>query len=670
MNNIWRISIILLLLTIGGMTNTWAQGWSQIGQDIFSQNSGDMAGTSVAMNGDGTIIAFGEPMNSDAGTSSGQVRVYQFSGGMWSQMGSDLNGIAPGDEFGCATALSADGTTLAIGARYAAGATSSSGEAYVYQWNGSAWMQQGSALLGDAFGDQFGASIDLSADGSIVAVGAPFNTGAASSYGGHAKVYENLSGTWVQVGSDIDGVVDNSHFGFSIALNHDGHTVAIGSPRADSPSITDHGEVYVYSFGGSAWAQQGGVIQGGSGESCGWSISLDSTGNRLAIGYVKLVPNQFVPSAFARVFDYSTGNWNMVGNTISATVYYDRTGHDVSLSNDGTVVNVSSPYLNAGLVRSFRDISGSWTQIGGQVDGLASGDKWGWSIAASEDGQTFVAGAPENDSTGLIGGHMSVYTCRSKSILFIQACDSYTSPSGKYFFGSPGTYNFIDTIPNHVGCDSIMDIDVVVNASSGMAMMDTACMSYTSPSGNHMWTSSGVYFDTLINTVGCDSILQISLTVDTVDTQVSLSGITLSVVAFADSYQWIDCSTNQPIPGATDQFYQATSNGNYAVIITNNGCSDTSDCLPVTEVGVPGIAISSFNIYPNPSSGQFTLMWSDDLIVAKTIEVLDAAGKRVHTTGSGNLTSPVALDVQLPPGYYLIRLNHANGVITHRMVIR
>ena len=89
-------------------------------------------------------------------------------------------------------------------------------------------------------------------------------------------------------------------------------------------------------------------------------------------------------------------------------------------------------------------------------------------------------------------------------------CDSYTSPSGKIWTTS-GTY--MDTIPNAAGCDSVITVELTVNNSTSATLTETACDRYTSPSGK-VWTTSGTYMDTIPNAAGCDSVLTINLTVN------------------------------------------------------------------------------------------------------------------------------------------------------------
>ncbi|MFM7694383.1 MAG: hypothetical protein ACKO7U_08820, partial [Actinomycetota bacterium] len=103
-----------------------------------------------------------------------------------SQRGTDIDGEAAGDFSGRAVSMSGDGSIVAIGAPYNNG--SDSGHVRVYAWNGSAWAQRGADIDGEAAGDESGSSVSVSSDGSIVAIGALFNDGNGSD-SGSVRVY-------------------------------------------------------------------------------------------------------------------------------------------------------------------------------------------------------------------------------------------------------------------------------------------------------------------------------------------------------------------------------------------------------------------------------------------------------------------------------------------------
>jgi hypothetical protein len=107
--------------------------------------------------------------------------------------------------------------------------------------------------------------------------------------------------------------------------------------------------------------------------------------------------------------------------------------------------------------------------------------------------------------------NLTIYTSNIAKISET-ACDSFISVSKRVYKQSG---NYFDTIQTTHGCDSIVDLTLTINKSSLIQRSPTVCkVSYTSPSGKHVWGMSGTYYDTFTSSKGCDSILQINLTID------------------------------------------------------------------------------------------------------------------------------------------------------------
>ena len=154
------------------------------------------------MSSDGTRVAIGAYGNDDIGNYAGHVRVYEESGGTWTQVGQDIDGEAANDEFGRSVSISSDGTRVAIGAHDNDGNGSDAGHVRVYDWNSgtSLWTQVGQDIDGEAAGDESGYSVSISSDGTRVAIGAPFNDGTGSN-AGHVRVYSLSTPTIPKVSS-------------------------------------------------------------------------------------------------------------------------------------------------------------------------------------------------------------------------------------------------------------------------------------------------------------------------------------------------------------------------------------------------------------------------------------------------------------------------------------
>jgi len=298
----------------------------------------------------------------------------------------------------------------------------------------------------------------------------------------------------------------------------------------------------------------------------------------------------------------------------------------------------------------------------------------------------------------------------TSSTLTDTGCDSYTLNGSTYT--ASGVYTQV--IENAAGCDSTITLNLTINNSSTSTLAQTACESYTL--NGQTYTASGVYTQTLTNVAGCDSILTLALTINSADADTTIAtacdsytwngqtfttsgfytlsftnangcdsienldltilpspvaGVTsLSVISLQASgtgtYQWINCSNGQPIAGATSATFTATSNGSYAVIVTNGSCSDTSGCVVISQVGLDENS-SSFGVTltPNPTQNdvKITFTGTNDA----SIVIYDAQGKAVMTADhvqSGEMLSTQAFE----RGVYMVHILTTSGNHTERLV--
>ena len=256
---------------------------TQLGSILGGNN--DCFGSAVGLSSDGSIVAVGAPRNDGNGYDAGHVRVYEFNSGSWTQLGNDIDGEATYDQFGKAVSLSANGSLVAVGAPRNDGNGSDAGHVRVYEFNSGSWTQLGNDIDGEATYDQFGKAVSLSANGSLVAVGAPRNDGNGSD-AGHVSVYEFNSGSWTQLGNDIDGEATNDWFGKAVSLSANGSILAAGASGNDGNG-TEAGHVRVYEYNSGSWTQLGrddnGVDQYNR---YGISLNISSDGTKLVIGAV------------------------------------------------------------------------------------------------------------------------------------------------------------------------------------------------------------------------------------------------------------------------------------------------------------------------------------------------------------------------------------------------
>ncbi|MCR9170898.1 MAG: T9SS type A sorting domain-containing protein [bacterium] len=238
------------------------------------------------------------------------------------------------------------------------------------------------------------------------------------------------------------------------------------------------------------------------------------------------------------------------------------------------------------------------------------------------------------------------------------ACDSLVWIDGNTYTTSNNTATFVLT--NAAGCDSTVTLDLTITNSNTGTDVQTACGPFTWIDGNTYTSDNNSATFTLQNAAGCDSIVTLDLTINSVNAATTTTDFTISADAAGATYQWIDCDNNNaPISGETGQSYTATANGNYAVIVTENGCTDTSACVAITTIGMPEFGMTHFALYPNPTSGNFSIDFSD-VQEAVSIRVTTLSGQVVATSSASN-TDHVDMTIDAATGVYLVELTDQNN---------
>jgi len=309
--------------------------WVQMGESITDSSSDILT---VALNDDGTILAIG-----DVGRYSWDpeaVRTYVFTGIRWAKTGTIGPPEGVGDNWGgyylalsrdgnvfatrgrsgpvavydydatifgwkrreddslvgngpnSGIALSRSGQTVAVGFR---DANVDTGEAKVFRWQTPGfWQQVGETLTGKERYNGFGASVSLSGNGDIVAIGAPQSNTST----GFVEVYELQGGVWSKLGGTLEGNHTSEQFGVALKLSEDGQTLAIGAPG--TPEVTEEGIVRVYRFDGTSWSRLGGDLVGTvSREEFGLSVGMSNNGRTVVGGSF----GGGISNAIARAYD-------------------------------------------------------------------------------------------------------------------------------------------------------------------------------------------------------------------------------------------------------------------------------------------------------------------------------------------------------------------------------
>ncbi len=382
--------------------------WNQMGSDILGESAGDDFGRSTSINAAGNIVVSGSYRNTENGDFSGQARVFEWDGTNWNQLGEDINGDAPDIWSGWEVAMDASGHTIAVTTLIDYNKQGyRSGLVKVYDWDGSTWNQRGNDIEGEGIPggwlEWFGNSLSFGADGNMIAIGGPLNKEFAHN-AGFARVYNWNGNDWVQMGEDIDAEGSHDEFGFSVDLNEAGNILAVGGPGNFGYGNNQAGYVKTYSWDGTNWNQHGSKLPGEvDGDEFGRSVSLNASGDVLAIGaYGFEYPDNIDRTAY--VFEWDGNDWAQRGDTFTPDATNGGSfGEDVCLNAAGDIFAVGSPALLWGIsyVQFFQWTGNSWIE----GDNINDDDYFGSSISLNSDGNIIAIGARFAEENG----HVSIF---------------------------------------------------------------------------------------------------------------------------------------------------------------------------------------------------------------------------------------------------------------------
>ncbi|MCI5058641.1 MAG: LamG domain-containing protein [Flavobacteriales bacterium] len=220
----------------------------------------------------------------------------------------------------------------------------------------------------------------------------------------------------------------------------------------------------------------------------------------------------------------------------------------------------------------------------------------------------------------------------------VVACDDYTWQQNGNTYASSGVY--YDSLLSVNGCDSVIALSLTINKYLDVDTIE-ACRNFTWQQNNSAYNASGIYYDSLSTINGCDSVFKLVLNIDTIDTILNVSGLTLSTNQ-TGSYQWLDCNGFTVINGETSSSFAVPANGSYALEIMNGACVDTTTCVNVISVGAVDInSNSGLQVYPNPTSGKINIAFQK----GRQLTLLDQMGREV-------------MRVQMTSDYMTIDLEH------------
>ncbi|WP_343633648.1 T9SS type A sorting domain-containing protein [Fluviicola sp.] len=369
-----------------------------------------------------------------------------------------------------------------------------------------------------------------------------------------------------------------------------------------------------------------------------------------------------------------TGTWSPAINNTATTTYTFTPNAGQCATTTTMTVTVNTPSITPAFNQIPAICSGeSFTLPATSTNGISGT----WSPAINNTATTTYTFTPNTGQCGVTTTMTVTVNGTLTAPAFNQVAaicqgDSFTLPAtstnGISGTWSPAINNTATTTytftPNSGQCASTATMTVTVNntvtptftAIPAICSGETITLPAISTNG-----ISGTWSPAVNNTATttytftpasgqCVQTATMTVVVNSVNTTVNTSGITITAAATGATYQWINCTTNQAIAGATNASFNPVQNGSYAVIVTQNNCSDTSNCVVISTVGVESLEQNGWNVYPNPVTDQLFI----EAIESAEITIIDMAGKTIlsETLQPGKNTLNVSL---LTRGVYFIR---------------
>jgi hypothetical protein len=398
----------------------WVQkGNDLLGVDTAKGNFGITVGISGDGHkfAEGTHQAIGH----SASTGHVRVFTYDQIAKQWTQFGPEILGEKVGDEFGAAIDLSRTGDHIAVGAPGADRHTGEdNGYVKVFTWNATIddWQQLGEAKWGEHHYEYAGRDVQISSNGEVLVAGAPGNDKLGPNTG-EVRVYQYMAKTdrWLRRGQDLHGENAGDMFGWSVAMSDDGVFMAGGSPYNDDNG-EDAGSVRLFHYDhdqSNRYHKVAYTLTGKNpGDNFGFSVAMDGLGATIAVGAPAGAFNGLPNAGYVEVFSWNAQvGLHKLGKPIYGRTAYEGFGKSVKLSMDGRTLIVGSPDHNksTGIIRVFKydEATLEWLLVGNEIEGDGESDFWGGEVALSSDGNTIISGGTNMMGLEVGNTHVRAY---------------------------------------------------------------------------------------------------------------------------------------------------------------------------------------------------------------------------------------------------------------------
>ena len=366
--------------------------------------------------------------------------------------------------------------------------------------------------------------------------------------------------------------------------------------------------------GNFIWARS----MGGLSSDLGLSITIDPAGNVYGVGSFQDTVE----------FDPSAVTFNLTSNG----------GNDVFIQKLGPC----APIAGTDVITACDSIN--W------IDGNT--------YTSNNNTATFkIVGGAANGCDSLVTIDLTITNSATGTDVRIE-CDSLVWLNGNTYTSNnnTATFNIVGGAAN--GCDSLVVLDLLIINSATGTDIQSACITFDWIDGNIYSSSNDTATYNIIGgaTNGCDSLVSLDLTINTVDVNLTVTDPSITANATGASYQWLDCINNYAvISGETAKSFTATANGDYGVEVTKNACTDTSTCITISTVGTEGITLfNNVSIFPNPNQGLVNIDLSG--LKEVSLKVFNAGGHLIYHRENIN-ASIHQFELDEAPGIYLVEIS-------------
>jgi hypothetical protein len=253
--------------------------------------------------------------------------------------------------------------------------------------------------------------------------------------------------------------------------------------------------------------------------------------------------------------------------------------------------------------------------------------------------------------------------CIQKTYISQTICSGDSMLYNGYQLKSSGQYPRV--ISTNSGCDQVEILNLNVIPAIAVNQFIGICEGETFTVGDQTFNQSGIYQIVFSASNGCDSLVTSNLTVESLNAQISLVDNVYSALnAPVDAtFQWLDCNSNfDPLIAEVYPSFIASSNGNFALEISNGDCRDTSECLLFNTLGGINISNNSIQLFPNPVDKSLVIQ---NIPVNQSLKLFDSTG-RIIIEANPNSNSFIFDVSNFQNGFYVLRIgSFSKSIIVH-----